>query len=314
MTAPIALEAISKWYGEVLGVNGITAQLGPGVTGLLGPNGAGKSTLLKLMAGLLQPSRGSVAIFGMNPREDIEVFGRLGFCHDGDGFYESTTGRAYLRFLLKIHGFSARQARRLADEALEIMGLTEQAHKRIGAYSKGMRQRLKMAQAIAHGPEIILLDEPLAGMDPVGRHSTLELVRRWGAAGRVVIISSHILHEIDDLTTNIMMLSQGRLLAEGNIHEVRDLISDRPHQIYIECPNPRALAARLIEFEPVQQIHFERDRSGIMLETFKPDSVYQHLTKIVVDEGIDIHLMISPDDNVQAVFDYLTGGRTEETA
>jgi len=312
--APILLDDVSKWYGDVMGVNGISGQVGPGVTGLLGPNGAGKSTLLKVMAGLLAPSRGRVEILGSDPRRDIEIHRRLGFCHDGDGFYDGLTGLDFLRLSLRLHGFGARPARQMAGDALEKLGLTAEARKRIGAYSKGMRQRLKMAHAIAHDPEIVLLDEPLAGMDPVGRHSTLELVRQWGEAGRVVLISSHILHEIDVLTGNIMMLSHGRLLAEGDIHEVRDLLSEHPHQIYIECANPRALSSRLITMDSVQKVHVERDRPGVMLETFQPDALYQQLGRIVVEEGIEIELMTSPDDNVQAVFDYLTQGRTEEGA
>jgi ABC-2 type transport system ATP-binding protein len=303
---------VAKWYGEVLGINGISARLGPGVIGLLGPNGAGKSTLLKVMAGLLYPSRGRVEVFGSDPRRDVEVYRRIGFCHDGDGFYDVLRGLDFLRSSLQLHGFAPRRARQMALEALETMGLADEPKKRIGAYSKGMRQRLKMAHAIAHNPDVILLDEPLAGMDPVGRHRTLELVRQWGEGGRVVVISSHILHEIDTLTTNIMMLSHGRLLAEGDIHEVRDLLSEHPHQIYIECPNPRALSSRLIEMEQVHQIHIERERRGVLLETFQPDVLYQQLAHIVVEEGMNIELMTSPDDNVQAVFDYLTHGRTEE--
>jgi ABC-2 type transport system ATP-binding protein len=312
MSAPVMLDDVSKWYGDVMGINGISAQLGPGVTGLLGPNGAGKSTLLKVTAGLLHPSRGRVEVFGADPRRDIEVYRRVGFCHDGDSFYDALNGLDFLRFSLQLHGFAARQARQMAGEALEKLGLTAEARKRIGAYSKGMRQRLKMAHAIAHDPDVILLDEPLAGMDPVGRHSTLEWVRQWGEAGRTVVISSHILHEIDALTTTIMMLSHGRLLAEGDIHEVRDLLSEHPHQIYIECPNPRALSSRLVAMEPVQKIQIERDRPGVMIETFQPDVLYSQLARIAVEDGIEIELMTSPDDNVQAVFDYLTHGRTEE--
>jgi len=312
MSAPVVCTNVSKWYGEVLGVNGITAQLEPGVVGLVGQNGAGKTTLLKLIAGLLHPSRGRVLVFDMDPFDQIEVYGRLGFCHDIDAFYDGLTGPAFLTAALRFHGYPVRRARAMAEHALELMDLMKESRKRIGAYSKGMRQRLKMAQAIAHEPEVILLDEPLSGMDPVGRHRTLDLVRQWGESGRVIIISSHILHEIDVLTRNVMMLSQGRLLAEGDIHEVRELLREHPHQIYIECPNPRALSSRLIELEPVQQIQFERDRNSLLIETFQPDLVYQHLTRIVVDEGIDIELMTSPDDNVQAVFDYLTHGRTEE--
>jgi len=312
MNASMVLDDVAKWYGEVMGINGISAQLGPGVIGLLGPNGAGKTTLLKVMAGLLRPSRGRVEIFGSDPRRNIEVYRRLGFCHDGDGFYDTLPALTFLQHSLRLHGFGARQVEPMAREALELVGLTDEAHRRIGAYSKGMRQRLKLAHAIAHNPDVILLDEPLAGTDPVGRHRTLELIRQWGEAGRVVVISSHILHEIELLTTNIMMLSHGRLLAEGDVHEVRDLLREHPHKIYIECPNPRVLSSRLIELEQVQQIHFERERRGILLETFQPDLLYQQLARIVVEEGIEIELMTSPDDNVQAVFDYLTHGRTEE--
>jgi len=313
MSAPVVFDDVAKWYGEVLGINGVTAQLGPGVTGLLGPNGAGKSTLLKVATGLLRPNRGRVEILGSDPRRDIEIHRRVGFCHDGEDFYDTLSGLDFLRFSLRLNGFGIRQADQLAREALEIVGLADQAHKRVGAYSKGMRQRLKLGQTVAHKPDLILLDEPLAGMDPVGRHRTLELIRQWGEAGCVVVVSSHILHEIDTLTNNIMMLSHGRLLAEGDIHEVRDLLSEHPHQIYIECADPRALSRHLIALEEVQKINFERQRRGIMLETFQPDLLYQQLARVVVEERIEIELMTSPDDNVQAVFDYLTHGRTEES-
>jgi len=313
MNAPVVLDDVAKWYGEVMGINGISVQLEPGVTGLLGPNGAGKSTLLKVATGLLHPNRGRVAIFGCDPRRDVEVYRRVGFCHDGDGFYDILSGLDFLTYSLRLHGFATSRARQMAREALELAGLTDEARKRIGAYSKGMKQRLKMAHALAHNPDVIFLDEPLGGMDPVGRHRTLELVRQWGDAGRVVVISSHILHEIDALTTNIIMLSHGRLLAEGDIHEVRDLLSEHPHQIYIECPNPRGLSSRLIQMEQVHKIQVERDRPAVLIETFQPDFLYQQLARIVAEEGIEIELMTSPDDNVQAVFDYLTQGRTEET-
>jgi len=314
MNAPLLLDDVSKWYGEILGVNGISVALGPGVTGLLGPNGAGKSTLLKVSAGLLHPSRGRVEIFGSDPCRDVEIYRRVGFCHDGDGFYDTLTGLDFLQSSLRLHGFAPSRARQMACNALEMVGLAGETGKRIGAYSKGMRQRLKLAHSVAHDPDIILLDEPMAGMDPVGRRYTLDLVRQWGDGGRVVIVSSHILHEIDILTPNIIMLSHGRLLAEGDIHEVRDLLSEHPHQVYIECANPRALSSYLIELEAVQNIHFDRERKGILLETYQPDLLYQHLARIIAEEGVDIELMTSPDDNVQAVFDYLTRGRTEEQA
>lgn len=313
MSKPVLFDEVAKWYGEVMGINGVTMQLGPGVTGLVGPNGSGKTTLLKIATGLLRPSSGRVEILGADPRRDVEVYHRLGFCHDGEAFYDALPGIDYLLYSLRLHGFRPRRAARMAMEALELVGLADEARKRIGAYSKGMRQRLKLAQTIAHDPDVLFLDEPLAGMDPVGRHRTLELVREWGGAGRCVVISSHILHEIDALTNNMIMLSHGRLLAEGDIHEVRDMLSEHPHQVYIECPDPRGFSSHLVGLEQVQQIHFDRERPGMLLETFKPDELYQQLARIVIDEGVEIELMTSPDDNVQAVFDYLTGGRSEDT-
>ncbi|MCX8038129.1 MAG: ABC transporter ATP-binding protein [Candidatus Sumerlaeia bacterium] len=313
MTPPVALYDVSKWYGEVLGINGITVQLTPGVTGLLGPNGAGKSTLLKVTAGLLWPSRGRVEIFGANPWREVEVYRRIGFCHDGDGFYDALTGADFLCASLRMHGYARQRARALAYEALELVGLADEARKRIGAYSKGMRQRLKLAHAVAHNPDVILLDEPLAGMDPVGRRHTLDLVARWGAEGKTVAISSHILHEIDALTSNIMMISHGRLLAEGDVHEVRGLLREHPHQIYLECAEPRALASRLIAVEQVRQVSLDSTRRGILIETFDPDAVYDRLTQVVIEDGVSIDLMTSPDDNVQAVFAYLTRGRSDDS-
>ena len=303
-TAVVETDHLSKWYGQVIGLNDVTLRIGTGVTGLLGPNGAGKSTLLKLITGQLKPSKGSVKILGEPVWGNPGIFLRMGVCPEQDAFYERMTGHEWVTALLRLHGYGEREAADAAMAALQEVDLTEAADKRIGAYSKGMRQRVKLAQALAHQPELLVLDEPLSGMDPLARRKTIRLLRNWAAMGRNVIVSSHILHEIEALTSDILLMHHGRVLAEGNVHQIRDLIDEHPHTVCLRSKRPRALATTLVANEDVLSVRFDED--AVFVQTAKPDAFYARVTEMAATNGAgDIYEITSPDDNLQAVFDYL---------
>ncbi len=300
----VRAENLSKWYGQVIGLNDITITIGGGVTGLLGPNGAGKSTLLKLITGQLKPSKGTVKILGEPVWGNPGIFLRMGVCPEQDAFYDRMTGHEWVTALLRLHGFSDRAAADSAMAALEQVDLKDAANKRIGAYSKGMRQRVKLAQALAHEPELLVLDEPLSGMDPLARRKTIRLLRSWAAQGRNVIVSSHVLHEVEALTSDILLMHHGRVLAEGNVHQIRDLIDEHPHTVCLRSRHPRALATMLVANEDVLSVRFEED--AVFVQTAKPDAFYARITEMAAnDSDGDIYEVTSPDDNLQAVFEYL---------
>ncbi|MSO55629.1 MAG: ABC transporter ATP-binding protein [Acidobacteria bacterium] len=300
----VVTDHLSKWYGQVIGLNDVTLTVGRGVTGLLGPNGAGKSTLLKLMTGQLKPSTGSVRVLGEPVWGNPGIYLRMGLCPEQDAFYDRMTGLEWLVALLRLHGFDERQARVAAGAALEQVDLTEAANKRIGAYSKGMRQRVKLAQAIAHEPELLVLDEPLAGMDPLARRKMIRLLRHWAADGKNVIVSSHVLHEVEALTSNILLMHNGRVLAEGNVHQIRDLIDEHPHTVCMRAKHPRELARQLVAHDDVLSVRFEDD--AVFAQTARPDAFYSRLTEMAASDGSgEIYEVTSPDDNLQAVFEYL---------
>jgi ABC-2 type transport system ATP-binding protein len=306
VSAVVQTEHLSKWYGQVIGLNDVSLTIGRGVTGLLGPNGAGKSTLLKVITGQLKPSQGSVRIFGEPVWGNPGVYLQMGVCPEQDAFYDRMTGREWVTALLRLHGLAERAAADAAQAALEQVDLLEAADKRIGAYSKGMRQRVKLAQAIAHEPNLLVLDEPLSGMDPLARRKTIRLLRGWAAAGRDVIVSSHILHEVEALTSDILLMHHGRVLAEGNVHQIRDLIDEHPHTICIRTRQPRLLARQLVEVEDALTFRFDGD--AVYIQTSKPDTFYTRLTQLAAagSDGADqIYEVTSPDDNLQAVFEYL---------
>ena len=300
----LAAEHLSKWYGQVIGLNDITISIGGGVTGLLGPNGAGKSTLLKLMTGQLKPSKGTVRVLGEPVWGNAAIFRRMGVCPEQDAFYDRMTGHEWVTALLRLGGYGEKEASDAAMAALEEVDLAEAATKRIGAYSKGMRQRVKLAQAIAHEPDLLVLDEPLSGMDPLARRKTIRLLRSWAARGRHVIVSSHVLHEVEALTSDILLMHQGRVLAEGNVHQIRDLIDEHPHTVCLRTKTPRALATTLVASEDVLSVRFDGD--AVFVQTARPDVFYARVTDMAANDGAgDIYEITSPDDNLQAVFEYL---------
>ena len=300
----VATEHLSKWYGQVSGLNDVTLSIPSGITGLLGPNGAGKSTLMKLLTGQLRPSTGTIRVFGKPIWKSPAQFRRLGFCPEQDAFYERMTGRDWVSALAGLHGMQQTAAATAAEAALAAVDMLDVADRKIGAYSKGMRQRIKLAQAIVHDPELLVLDEPLSGMDPLMRRRTIHLVREWAARGKSVIVSSHVLHEIEAMTATIVLMHNGRIVAEGDVHQIRALIDAHPHRVFIRAADPRALAQRLLVDDDVSSFRFEGD--ALIVETANPDSFYARLTDVAASgEAGSIEEVSSPDDNLQAVFSYL---------
>ncbi|HET9830900.1 MAG TPA: ABC transporter ATP-binding protein [Vicinamibacterales bacterium] len=300
----VSAEHLSKWYGQVIGLNDVTVAVPRGITGLLGPNGAGKSTFMKLITGQLKPSKGSVSVMGEPIWRNPSAYFRLGFCPEQDRFYERMTGREWVTALVGLNGVTEAAAKDMAARAIDIVGLTDVADKKIAAYSKGMRQRIKLAQALVHDPELLILDEPLAGMDPLVRRKTIRLIKEWGRAGKSIIVSSHILHEIESMTSNILLINQGRILAEGNVHQIRDLIDEHPHTVFIRAERTRELAREFLSDDQVLSLRFED--GGVVVQTGRPDLFYSHVTELAASEALGaIHEVTSPDDNLQAVFQYL---------
>ena len=288
MSVPVVVaDHVSKWYGQVIGLNDVSVNVPPGITGLLGPNGAGKSTFMKLITGQLKPSKGSMTVLGEPIWRNPRLYFEIGFCPEQDAFYDRMTGLEWVTALVRLNGL---------DE--------KAADKRIGAYSKGMRQRVKLAQAIVHDPSLLILDEPLSGMDPLARRRTIRLIREWARAGKHVVVSSHILHEIESMTGNILLINNGRILAEGDVHQIRGLIDEHPHTVYVRAENPRVLARDFLERADVRSMKFEE--GAVIVETGKPDAFYSRLTELAASgEYGAIEEVTSPDDNLQAVFQYL---------
>ncbi|MEE2637200.1 MAG: ABC transporter ATP-binding protein [Acidobacteriota bacterium] len=305
MSGPIvATDRVSKWYGQVIGLNDVSVGVGPGVTGLLGPNGAGKSTFLKLITGQLKPSKGVVRVLGEPIWRNPALYRRVGFCPEQDAFYERMTGLEWVAALMRLNGVSDTASTEAARRALETVDLLDAADKKIGAYSKGMRQRVKLAQAVVHDPELLVLDEPLSGMDPIARRKVIRLIKEWVRDGKSVLVSSHILHEIEAMTSTILLINNGRILAEGNIHTIRDLIDEHPHKVRMRTSDPRGLARGLLHEDDVLSLQFED--TAVVVETGKPDAFYARLTALAATGELgEVFEVVSPDDNLQAVFEYL---------
>ena len=300
----VVADHLSKWYGQVIGLNDVSVTVPSGITGLLGPNGAGKSTFMKLITGQLKPSKGGVTVLGEPIWQNPGLYHRIGFCPEQDAFYERMTGREWVTALVRLNGVAETEAANLAARAIENVELTDAADKKIGAYSKGMRQRIKMAQALVHDPELLILDEPLSGMDPIARRKAIRMIKEWGRAGKSVIVSSHILHEIESMTANILLINQGRILAEGNVHQIRDLIDEHPHTVYVKADDTRQLARRFLADDDVLSLRFEE--GAVVVQTARPDIFYARLTELAASGELGtIHEVTSPDDNLQAVFQYL---------
>ncbi|HHF51482.1 MAG: ABC transporter ATP-binding protein [Candidatus Aminicenantes bacterium] len=307
MKAVIMTEKLSKWYGNILGLSDVTLDIEAGITGLLGPNGAGKSTFLKLVTGQIKANIGSVRINGEEVRNNHRLFSKIGFCPESDSFYEEMTGWEFVTGLLKLHGLSSSEREKKALKALGIVDLEKNKDRRIKTYSRGMRQRLKFAQAIAHEPEILILDEPLNGLDPLGRRKLIRLIKSLRDEGKTVIVSSHVLPEIEAMTNDIILIHQGKIFAQGDIHYIRDLIDAHPHMISVKCSDPRKVASRFIKEDFILNIDFSSEKDTFVVKTNNRDEFFSRLPRIFIEENIDVKEITSPDDNLQAVFDYLIG-------
>jgi len=308
----IVFENVSKFYGEVLGVNRIDLAIGPGITALVGPNGSGKSTLMNLMAGLLEPSEGRVSVLGLSPRDPERLFRAIGYCTQFDTFPRGMKGWDFVHLYLRLHGLPSAEATARTRQAIERVGMLEAAGRRIGGYSKGMKQRIKLAQAIAHDPRVLVLDEPLNGLDPLARAEVIALFQGFAAEGRHVILSSHILHEVDELADRVVLIHGGYIVAEGEIEGVRDEMSvERPLQVLIRCPRPSALAARVFAENHVVEAKLDPDRGGLLVRTQNADQFYLLLNRLASSGEIDVEAVLPADDDVQAVYQYLIGGNAQ---
>jgi ABC-2 type transport system ATP-binding protein len=298
------LEAVhlNKWYGRVIALNDVTLSIDAGITGLLGPNGAGKTSFMRISIGLMQESGGTISVLGERPWNNPGLAVRIGYCPEHDGFYEWMSGLEFTTSLARLRGVRAPAG--AASEALERVRLSDVAGRRISTYSRGMRQRLKIAQAIVHGPQLMVLDEPLTGCDPLVRKELIALIRSFAQEGRSVIVSSHVLHEIEQLTRRIVLIHRGRLVAEGDVREIRGLIDRHPHTIRVKTDRPRELAAALASVPEVVEIRL--DEGTVWVRTPKPDSFYGTLPRIALERGCAVSEIVSPDDNLEAVFRYLT--------
>jgi len=307
VTAVIAASHLSKWYGNVLGLNDVSLEIEEGITGLLGPNGAGKSTFMKLITGQMKPAIGSVTVRGRKAWNDPDVYQGIGFCPEQDVFYEDVTGWEFVTGLLRFYGYSRTEIRERAARALDVVDLTADKDRLIRGYSRGMRQRVKFAQAVAHDPDILILDEPLSGLDPLGKRKLIKLIKDFKRQGRTVLVSSHVLPEIEALTSRVVLIHQGKILAQGDIPFIRELIEAHPHQISVRSSDPRALAARFVGDKSIQKMTFGADGRTLVVETHKRDAFFSRLTGVVLEAGIAVEEISSPDDNLQAVFEYLVG-------
>jgi ABC-2 type transport system ATP-binding protein len=305
MTPVVEFHDVSKWYGNVIGVNKLTLRVGPGVTGLLGPNGAGKSTFLQLATGQLRPSQGSLRVLGEPVWNHAALNRRIGLCPEQDAFYEWMTGWDFVVTCARLTGLSRSAARTAAERTIESVAMTPHQNRAIRGYSKGMRQRIKMAQALVHDPEVLFLDEPLTGTDPVARRELMDIITHLGNQGKSVIVSSHVLYEVQALTPNIVLLNHGRLVAEGNVRQIRDLIDTHPHHIKLECDDFRGLAARMVTWDDVEGVRVLPEERALMVETRSPDAFYSRLPALSLEDGLAIKSVYSDDDNLEAVFQYL---------
>jgi ABC-2 type transport system ATP-binding protein len=303
----IVFDNVSKFYGEILGVNRVNLQIAPGITSLVGPNGAGKSTLMNLMTGLLRPTRGKITLLGIPTDQPERLFRRVGYCTQFDSFPRGLTGREFINSFLLIHGFDEKRAAELSHQALERVNLVEAADRKVAGYSKGMRQRIRLAQAIAHEPVILILDEPLNGLDPMVRAETIALFRKLAAEGLHLIISSHILHEVDMMSDRVVLVNNGYIVAEGNIHGVRDEMEEHPMQILIRCDQPAKLAAYVFAQNHVVEAKLHDDRRGLFVRTRDADGFYLLLNRAVADGEVNVESIAPVDDDMSAVYQYLIG-------
>jgi ABC-2 type transport system ATP-binding protein len=298
---------VSRFYGEVLGINKVSLAIPPGITSLVGPNGSGKTTLMNLMTGLIRPTQGEISVLGISPDDPERLCRAVGYCAQFDTYPKGLTGYQFIYSFLRMFGYSHEECDQRTMASLQLVGLTDARNRPVAAYSKGMRQRLKLAQSTAHDPQVVILDEPLNGLDPLARAEAIALFEQWGKAGRHVIISSHILHEVDRISDQVILLSQGYVVAEGQIQNVRGEVKDQPMQILVRCDHPSQLAARLFQQNHVVEAKLHTDGHGLLLRTTDADGFYLLLNRIVLDSGLEVESVAPADDDVNSVYQYLIG-------
>ena len=303
----IIFEDVSKFYGEVLGVNRVNLSLPPGVTSLVGPNGSGKTTLMNLLTGLVRPTQGSISVLGLTPDQPEEFFRLVGYCTQFDSFPKGVTGYQFINQFLRLRGLTAPEAHRLTVEAIDRVSMGEAAHRKVAAYSKGMRQRIRLAQAIAHHPTVLVLDEPLNGLDPMARAESIALFEALGKEGMHVVVSSHVLHEVDKISDQVVLMSYGYVVAEGKIQGVRSEVTEHPMQILVRCDAPNLLASRLFAQDHVVEAKLNRDGQGVLVRTLDANQFYSLLNHIVAEEEINLQAVSPADDDVNSVYQYLIG-------
>ena len=307
----IVFENVSKFYGEVLGVNRVHLAIPPGITSLVGPNGSGKTTLMNLATGLLQPTEGRIEVLGIPTSDPERLFRKVGYCTQYDAFPRGATGRQFISRYLLVHGMSNARAAELAQSSLERAGLLEAADRKVAGYSKGMRQRVRLAQAICHEPDVLVLDEPLNGLDPMARAEMIALFQELARSGRHLIISSHILHEVDLISDQVILLNEGYVVAEGNIRGVRSETQEHPLQILIRCDSPSLLASQVFGLDSVVEAKLHEDGRGLLISTRDPGRFFLLLNKVVLDCNLHIEAVTPADDDVHAVYQYLIGDEKE---
>jgi ABC-2 type transport system ATP-binding protein len=298
------MEAVNRWFGDVIALNNLTLELRAGVTGLLGPNGAGKTTLIRLMVGLASPGTGRVLLDGELIRNNRAALARIGYVADGDGLYDDLTALRFLTDQAALRGFVGEQRERRALEVLDRVGLSDSIQRRSGGFSKGMRQRLKLAQAMLHDPDLLVLDEPLTGLDPVMRRDYIRVLRELGDEGVTVVVSSHVLHEIEAMTDSIVLMRYGQVLAEGTVAHIRDRLDTHARKIRIATADPRAFGAQLLT-QPglIDGLHVES--TSITVETMHPDRLFAWLGQAAAQDGLDVRSLEPLDEDLGSVFAYL---------
>jgi ABC-2 type transport system ATP-binding protein len=309
VSGQIVFDDVSKFYGDVLGVNRVNLSIPAGITSLVGPNGSGKTTLMNLMTGLIRPSRGHISVLGVTPDQPEQLFHFLGYCSQFDSFPKGLTGYQFIYLYLRLFGYTQAECEELAWRAIDRVGLRDAAERKTAGYSKGMRQRIRLAQSIAHSPRVLVLDEPLNGLDPLVRTETIALFRSFAKEGCHVILSSHVLHEVDVISDQVILMSGGYVVADGNIRDVRSEIQDHPMQILIRCDRPGALASRIFREDHVVEARIHIDRHGLLVKTTDPDRFYVLMNHVALDD-IGIESVAPVDDDVNSVYEYLIG--TEE--
>lgn len=301
----IEVNEVSKWFGQKVAVSDVTCSFGPGLTGLLGPNGAGKTTLLRMLTGLTLPSQGEVLVKGALPRSSVDRYREIGFVPEESALYNTLTARQYVAYAATLSGVD--KPSQAADRALAAVELTEDAHRAIGGFSKGMRQRAKVAAALTHEPEILVLDEPLNGTDPVQRAHLIRLLGELAAEGRTVIVSSHVLQEVERMTDRVIAVVDGKLAAAGDITAIRRAMSDIPYQVMVECDSTRRFAAALLDNDAVSSVRIAQNR--IYLETTDLLALGSAISQQAKDLGVRIAKFAPQDESLESVFRYLVGGR-----